>query len=97
MATASNTCSAPAAERRSRCERILALIDACLDEIGAPWAEDADAGAMVPIRTEHELGGAMVPVRTEHELGAAMVSIATERELGTAMFSRTEHEGGTAA
>jgi hypothetical protein len=84
MATASNTCSAPAAERRSRCERILALIDACLDEIGAPWAEDGGAGAMVPITTERELSGAMVPIRTG-------------RELGTAMVSRTEHEGGTAA
>jgi hypothetical protein len=83
MATASNTCSAPAAERRSRCERILALIDACLDEIGAPWAEDAGAGAMVPIRTDRQRGTAMVST-TEHELGAAM-------------FSRTEHEGGTAA
>lgn len=49
---------APAlAERRSRCERILALIDACLDEVGAPGGEEGTA-ELVSIGAEHEGGTA---------------------------------------
>jgi hypothetical protein len=41
----------------SRCERILALIDACLDEVGALF-EEQDEPVAVPAGSAHEGGAA---------------------------------------
>jgi len=59
MASASSGCAAPAAaERRSRCERILALIDACLDEVGAAYDGHEGTAGTVLVASEHEGGTA---------------------------------------
>ncbi len=42
----------------SRCDRILALIDACLDEVGARLDEPDETAAPVPVGNAHEGGPA---------------------------------------